>query len=155
VIALVWANIDADSYHHFVEFELIHDFFIGHPHYAADGTVDYRSLTLHYLINDVLMAFFFAIAAKEVWEAIILKNGSLRGRKAATPLAACSALSPFTLEWPRFWALTSMTRSHAVGRSPRPRTSHFPTLWAASSSAQATRRSGSSCSWRLPTTRQG
>ena len=24
-IALVWANIDADSYHHFVEFELIHD----------------------------------------------------------------------------------------------------------------------------------
>jgi NhaA family Na+:H+ antiporter len=88
VIALVWANIDADSYHHFVEFELIHDFFIGHPHYAADGTVDYRSLTLHYLINDVLMAFFFAIAAKEVWEAIILKNGSLRGRKAATPLVA-------------------------------------------------------------------
>ena len=34
------------------------------------------------------MAFFFAIAAKEVWEAVILKNGSLRGRKAATPLFA-------------------------------------------------------------------
>ena len=27
------------------------------------------------------MALFFAIAAKEVWEAIILENGSLRGKK--------------------------------------------------------------------------
>jgi NhaA family Na+:H+ antiporter len=34
------------------------------------------------------MAFFFAIAGKEVWEAVILKNGSLRGKKAATPLFA-------------------------------------------------------------------
>lgn len=88
LIALVWANTDADSYHHFVEFELIHDFIIGHAHYNELGQVDYRSLTLHYLVNDVLMAFFFAIAAKEVWEAVILKNGSLRGKKAATPLFA-------------------------------------------------------------------
>jgi len=87
-IALIWANIDAGSYHHFVEFELIHDFIIGHAHYDAAGQVEYRSLTLQYLVNDVLMAFFFAIAAKEVWEAVILKNGSLRGRKAATPLVA-------------------------------------------------------------------
>lgn len=87
-IALVWANTDAASYHHFVEFELIHDFFIGHAHYGADGQVEFRSLTLHYLVNDVLMAFFFAMAAKEVWEAVILKNGSLRGKKAATPLIA-------------------------------------------------------------------
>jgi NhaA family Na+:H+ antiporter len=55
---------------------------IGHLH---DG---HRTLTLHYLVNDVLMAFFFAIAAKEVWEAVILEEGSLRGRKAATPLIA-------------------------------------------------------------------
>ena len=88
LIALVWANIDAESYHHFVEFEIIHDFIIGHAHYDEAGHVEYRSLTFHYLVNDVLMAFFFAIAAKEVWEAVILKNGSLRGRKAATPLFA-------------------------------------------------------------------
>ncbi len=88
LIALVWANVDAESYHHFVEFELIHDFIVGHAHYDAAGQVDYRSLTLHYLVNDVLMAFFFAIAAKEVWEAIILRDGSLRGKKAATPLFA-------------------------------------------------------------------
>ena len=88
LIALVWANIDAESYHYFVDFELVHDFIIGHAHYDASGQVEYRSLTLHYLVNDVLMAFFFAIAAKEVWEAIILRNGSLRGKKAATPLFA-------------------------------------------------------------------
>ena len=82
LIALVWANINYDSYHHFVEFVIWDHAPIGHYHHG------HRTLTLHYLINDIGMAFFFAIAAKEVWEAIILKNGSLRGKKAATPLFA-------------------------------------------------------------------
>ncbi|WP_127112724.1 Na+/H+ antiporter NhaA [Shimia sediminis] len=82
LIALVWANIDYSSYHHFVEFKIWDHAPIGHLH---DG---HRTLTLHYLVNDVLMALFFAIAAKEVWEAVVLKNGSLRGKKAATPLFA-------------------------------------------------------------------
>ena len=85
--ALAWANTNPESYHHFVEFVLIDDFFIGHLHDDGHGHVT-RTLTLHYLVNDVLMALFFAIAAKEVWEAIILENGSLRGKKAATPLIA-------------------------------------------------------------------
>lgn len=87
IIALVWANVDAHSYHSMVDFVIVDDFFIGHPHMDEQGHV-HRTLTLHYLFNDVLMAFFFAIAAKEVWEAVILKNGSLRGKKAATPLVA-------------------------------------------------------------------
>jgi NhaA family Na+:H+ antiporter len=87
VIALIWANVDAQSYHAMVNFVIIQDFFVGHPHVDELGHM-HRSLTLHYLFNDVLMAFFFAIAAKEVWEAVILKNGSLRGKKAATPLVA-------------------------------------------------------------------
>ena len=82
IVALIWANIDIDSYHHFTEFVIWDHAPIGHMH---DG---HRTLTLHYLVNDVLMALFFAIAAKEVWEAVILKNGSLRGKKAATPLVA-------------------------------------------------------------------
>ena len=82
LIALVWANINPDSYHHFIHLTIWDNGPIGHLH---DG---HRTLTLHYLINDVLMAFFFAIAAKEVWEAVILENGSLRGKKAATPLIA-------------------------------------------------------------------
>ncbi|MBU2983488.1 Na+/H+ antiporter NhaA [Lentibacter algarum] len=82
VIALIWANTNPDSYHQFTHFVIWDHAPIGHMH---DG---HRTLTLHYLINDVLMALFFAIAAKEVWEAVILKNGSLRGKKAATPLFA-------------------------------------------------------------------
>lgn len=86
VIALIWANLDPHSYHAFVEFKIWDHAPVGHAHYDADGALTYRTLTLHYLINDMLMALFFAIAAKEVWEAIILENGSLRGKKAATPL---------------------------------------------------------------------
>lgn len=82
LIALGWANTNPDSYHHFVEYVIWDHAPIGHLH---DG---HRTLTLHYLINDIGMALFFAIAAKEVWEAIILKDGSLRGKKAATPLFA-------------------------------------------------------------------
>ncbi len=88
LIALVWANTNPSSYHHFVEFVIWDHAIIGHAHYDDAGMVEYRTLTLHYLVNDVLMAFFFAIAAKEVWEAVILQNGSLRGKKAATPLVA-------------------------------------------------------------------
>lgn len=86
LIALVWANIDPHSYHALEQFVLIDDFFIGAP-FEEGGSIQ-RTLTLHYLVNDVFMAFFFAIAAKEVWEAIILEHGSLRGRKAFTPLVA-------------------------------------------------------------------
>ena len=86
VIALVWANIDSASYHSIIDMVLIDNFVIGHPHGEGGDTV--RTLTLHYLINDVLMAFFFAIAGKEVWEAVALESGSLRGRRALTPLIA-------------------------------------------------------------------
>jgi Na+:H+ antiporter, NhaA family len=47
-----------------------------------------HGITVHFLINDILMALFFAIAAGEVWEAL-LPGGSLSNpRKAATPLLA-------------------------------------------------------------------
>ncbi len=82
IIALIWANIDYKSYHDFVEFKIWDHAPIGHYHQG------HRTLTLHYLVNDILMALFFAIAAKEVWEAVALKDGSLRGKKAATPLFA-------------------------------------------------------------------
>ena len=86
-IGLLWANLNPHSYHDLIEHVIADNFFIGHAHVDAEGHV-HRTLTLHFLINDVLMAFFFAIAAKEVWEAVILENGSLRGKKALTPLIA-------------------------------------------------------------------
>ena len=74
-------NINYDSYHHIVDMVLI-------DHFLLVIYSEHRTLTLHYLINDVLMALFFAIAGKEVWEAVALKSGSLRGKKAMTPLIA-------------------------------------------------------------------
>lgn len=87
VLALVWANMDYASYQAFIQYTLIDDFFIGHAHVDDHGHI-HRTLTIQYLINDVAMALFFAIAGKEVWEAVILKDGSLRGKKAMTPLIA-------------------------------------------------------------------
>ncbi|SLN75747.1 Na+/H+ antiporter NhaA [Roseisalinus antarcticus] len=104
LIALVWANLDPAGYHHFVGFVIWDHAPIGHAHLHPEGhplagQVAHRTLTLHYLVNDLLMALFFGIAAKEVWEALILKNGSLRGKKAATPLVATlgGMLGPVTV----------------------------------------------------------
>lgn len=47
-----------------------------------------HAFNVHYLINDVLMALFFAIAAKEVWEACLPGGPLSNPRKAATPLLA-------------------------------------------------------------------
>lgn len=99
LIALVWANTDISGYRHFIEYPLWFNDILGMPigeweEVYGPGYVNFefgdvtRVLTVQYLVNDVLMAFFFAIAAKEVWEAIILRNGALRGKKAATPLVA-------------------------------------------------------------------
>ena len=96
VIALIWANIDPDAYHAVVEWPILRDSPVGYATYGADGAVETRTLTFHSLVNDVLMAFFFAIAAKEVWEALVLREGSLRGGRAVVPLmsAAGGMLGP-------------------------------------------------------------
>lgn len=94
LVALLWANLDllfpvagdphfySHYYHHMVDYPLWEDAPIG---VLENG---HRVLTPHFLINDMLMALFFAIAGKEVWEAVALKSGSLRGKKAVTPLIA-------------------------------------------------------------------
>ncbi|MDF0600338.1 Na+/H+ antiporter NhaA [Psychromarinibacter sp. C21-152] len=98
-VALIWANVAPQSYHALVDYPLWFNDFVGTDAYrwmtahgAAHGIEAIgdvrRVLTPHVLVNDVLMALFFASAGKEVWEAVILKNGALRGRKAATPLVA-------------------------------------------------------------------
>lgn len=57
----------------------------GHAGEEAHGT---KTLSLHYLVNDILMALFFAIAGKEVWEATFPGGPLSEPRKAATPLIA-------------------------------------------------------------------
>ncbi len=98
-LALIWANLDTSGYTYILAYPLIFNDLAGTDatgwliangaRYGIDEIGDVtRILTPQYLVNDMLMAFFFAIAAKEVWEALILEQGSLRGRKAATPLIA-------------------------------------------------------------------
>lgn len=63
VAGLVWANVDGGSYHR-----------------AAHA--------IHFVVNDVLMCFFFAIATKEIWEALLPGGALSSAKKAATPLLA-------------------------------------------------------------------
>lgn len=101
--ALIWANVDHGSYESFINTHLEWgngEVDVVTPGEPADQTAEPQQdaesepddhghgLTLHFLVNDVLMALFFAIAAKEVWESL-LPGGSLSNvRKAAMPLIA-------------------------------------------------------------------
>jgi len=76
-VALLTANLAPDWYHMVVEGLPFGDIAIfGHP------------LTVHFLVNDVFMVFFFGIAAKEITEAC-LPGGNLNPmKKAINPLLA-------------------------------------------------------------------
>jgi Na+:H+ antiporter, NhaA family len=75
VIALIWANWNWDGYHALVHYSVF------------DGSLG-KVLNLHFVVNDVLMALFFAIAAKEVWESFLPGGALSNFRTAATPLMA-------------------------------------------------------------------
>ncbi len=47
-----------------------------------------HGINVHFLINDIFMALFFAIAGKEVWESMLPGGALSNPRKAATPLMA-------------------------------------------------------------------
>jgi len=83
VVAVAWANLDPMSYNFFVGA----DYHV--PHWGPLGDHTYlvgHKVTLHFLVNDLFMVFFFGIAAKEVTEAC-LPGGSLNPiRKALSPL---------------------------------------------------------------------
>lgn len=66
IAGLSLANFDHHLYKQLVDY---------HP-FGADATLFHRDLTFHFLINEVLMVFFFGIAAKEITDSI-LPGGSL------------------------------------------------------------------------------
>jgi NhaA family Na+:H+ antiporter len=81
ILGLVWANLGHESYLDFKHIAFLKDVPFGTL--EEDGT---RVLDLHYLVNDILMALFFAMAGKEVWEAL-LPGGALNDpKKAAVPV---------------------------------------------------------------------
>jgi len=54
----------------------------------GDDEAHGHGFSFYFIINDILMAFFFAIAAKEVWESLLPGGALSNPRKAATPLLA-------------------------------------------------------------------
>jgi Na+:H+ antiporter, NhaA family len=79
---LAAANLLPDAYQSFLHLRLVENPHVGT---AVDGT---RAIDVHFLVNDILMALFFAVAGKEVWESL-LPGGALRGGRAAvSPMSA-------------------------------------------------------------------
>jgi NhaA family Na+:H+ antiporter len=106
-VALGWANAAPESYQHML-------------HWAPFGHVQLfgHELTLHFLVNDVFMVFFFGIAAKEITEAC-LPGGSLNPvRKAINPLLATigGVLGPAAVFFGLLYALAPMG---AFGQDPQ------------------------------------
>jgi Na+:H+ antiporter, NhaA family len=112
--ALVCANMFGHTYHNIVHAEMA------------------EHINLHFIVNDVLMCFFFALAAKEIWEALLPGGALSSPRKAATPLIATAGgiLGPASLyvagalvlgahELVRGWAIpcaTDIAFSYLVAR---------------------------------------
>ncbi|MBN2715886.1 MAG: Na+/H+ antiporter NhaA [Deltaproteobacteria bacterium] len=76
VIAVLAANVARESYHHFIHNDL------GLLHLEG------HHFNLHFIIDDILMCFFFGLAAKEIWEALLPGGALSSAKKAATPLLA-------------------------------------------------------------------
>lgn len=89
IVAMLWANIGPATYSAFIHTPL-HQMGSLFNHVPHDGAADHGGwehyLTLPFLVNDIFMALFFGIAAKEITEAC-LPNGALNPvSKAINPL---------------------------------------------------------------------
>ena len=72
VVSLIWANISYDSYRSFVET----------PWFGTEH------ISLHFLIKEVFMALFFALAMVEIVEAVSPGGAMYPIKKAVNPLMA-------------------------------------------------------------------
>lgn len=83
VAGLVWANADHASYEQILHAKIWANHWIGTIQEGGG-----RVINPHFLINDVLMALFFAMAGREVWESMLPGGHLSNPRKAATPIVA-------------------------------------------------------------------
>ena len=76
IAGLVFANIDAHAYHVMVDYHIFGD----------DTEIFGKAVTVHFLVNEIFMVFFFGIATKEITQSV-LPGGSLNPiPKAINPL---------------------------------------------------------------------
>ncbi|WP_225029255.1 Na+/H+ antiporter NhaA, partial [Xinfangfangia pollutisoli] len=78
-LATLWVNLAPESYYDFIEWRLAD---LPLPHWMWRMPV---SLTPFLIVTDILMAGFFFVIGKELWEALILERGALSGRRAWLP----------------------------------------------------------------------
>jgi Na+/H+ antiporter NhaA len=129
--AVVWANTDFSTYDA-----------VAHP--------------LHFWVNDIGMVFFFALAAKEVFEAT-LPGGSLSSpRRALSPLAAAvGGMAAPAVIYSAWLQRSGQENCFAGGPSHARPTSRFRRWSLASSFRQDIQLFLSCCCWRSPTTHSG
>ncbi len=78
VLAIIFANINEEAYHHFISFPIL----------PENIKIFGHSVTFHFIMNDIFMVFFFGIATVEIIQAI-LPGGSLNPvSRAVNPLMA-------------------------------------------------------------------
>ena len=70
ILAVLWANIDPNSYHKVVEQDIL---------FGVD---------LHFIVNDIFMVFFFAMAAVEIVQSLVPGGDLYPLKKAVNPLSA-------------------------------------------------------------------
>lgn len=79
VIATVWVNLAPSSYYDAIEWRLLD---LELPGWVNALPV---SLTPMTLVSNVLMPLFLFLIGKELWEALVLEQGALKGRQAVLP----------------------------------------------------------------------
>lgn len=82
VIATLWVNLSPESYYDAMEARL---FTLSLPGWIVP---EHARITLISLSSDLLMALFFFLLGKELWEANMLERGALHGRRGALPFFA-------------------------------------------------------------------
>ncbi len=78
-LATLWVNLHPASYYDSIEWRLLD---LTLPGWIAPLPI---SLTPIALVSDVLMALFLFSIGKELWEALVVEHGALRGRQAILP----------------------------------------------------------------------
>ncbi|WP_162140854.1 Na+/H+ antiporter NhaA [Pseudorhodobacter ferrugineus] len=79
-IATLAVNIDAGTYYDIIEWHP----FDSNP--LAKLRLFYPGFTLATVVSSLLMPLFVLLIAKELWEALVLEQGTLRGKLAVAPL---------------------------------------------------------------------
>jgi NhaA family Na+:H+ antiporter len=93
-LATLWLNLNPAGYYDLIEWRLLD---LDLPAWLSPLPV---SLTPQSVVAEALMALFLFFVGKELWEALILERGALRGRQALLPLGlTLGGLAGAALVW--------------------------------------------------------